>query len=213
MTEQLNIAEMRRLEAESTPDTSGRLVNKVMQALPALLDAAEERDRLKAERDKARRMIENLEHSNRIIALELDCSWGGSANPEHECKDDNPCLARQYQEAREYIEATAMFLERATTRQCYLAKQASEADRDAAESLAWDALGRPAGTHDTSNVQRLCEAHGALKAKLAALVEAVECSDIYNVHVGTCEYMRDYRGCRCGREDLLVAVAAAKVQP
>jgi len=35
------------------------------------------------------------------------------------------------------------------------------------EYLAWDALGRPDGTHDTSNVQRLCEAHGALKAKLA----------------------------------------------
>lgn len=44
--------------------------------------------------------------------------------------------------------------------------------RDAAESLAWDALGRPGGTHDKTNVQRLCEAHGALKAKLAALVEA-----------------------------------------
>lgn len=40
-------------------------------------------------------------------------------------------------------------------------------ERDAAESLAWDALGRPEGTHDTSNVQRLCEAHGTLKAKLA----------------------------------------------
>lgn len=40
------------------------------------------------------------------------------------------------------------------------------ADRDAAETQAWDALGRPDGTHDTSNVQRLCEAHGALKAKL-----------------------------------------------
>ena len=39
--------------------------------------------------------------------------------------------------------------------------------RDAAETQAWDALGRPEGTHDTSNVQRLCEAHGALKAKLA----------------------------------------------
>lgn len=43
--------------------------------------------------------------------------------------------------------------------------------RDAAESLAWDALGRPDGTHDMSNVQRLCEAHIALKAKLAALVD------------------------------------------
>lgn len=40
--------------------------------------------------------------------------------------------------------------------------------RDAAESLAWDALGRPDGTHDMSNVQRLCEAHIALKAKLAS---------------------------------------------
>lgn len=41
------------------------------------------------------------------------------------------------------------------------------ADRDAAETQAWDALGRPDGTHDTSNVQRLCEAHGATKAELA----------------------------------------------
>ena len=48
------------------------------------------------------------------------------------------------------------------------AKQAAEAERDAAETQAWDALGRPEGTHDMSNVQRLCEAHIALKAKLAS---------------------------------------------
>ena len=124
-------------------------------------------DEARADRDKANGLVKRMEHDNRVIARELDCSWGGSASPEHECKEDNPCLARQYQDAEERLEATATFLERATTRQCYLAKQAAEAERDAAETQAWDALGRPEGTHDTSNVQRLCEAHIALKAKLA----------------------------------------------
>lgn len=105
------------------------------------------------------------------------------------------------------------------------------ADRDAAESLAWDALGRPEGTHDTTNVQRLCEAHGALKAtlakhaeserawcelakargaKMAALVEAVE-------HIK--DIMGGHDGCQgfSSPEDVWgiadKALAAAKVQP
>lgn len=121
-------------------------------ALPRLIAALEE---ARAERDKANGLVKRMEHDNRVIARELDCSWGGSANPEHECKEDNPCLARQYQDAEERLEATATFLERATTRQCYLAKQAAEAERD------------------------------ALKAKLAALVEEMErIKDIMGGHDG-----------------------------
>ena len=288
------------------------LIVAARNALPRLLAALEE---ARAERDKANGLVKRMEHDNRVIARELDCSWGGSANPEHECKEDNPCLARRCQDAEERLEATATFLERATTRQCYLAKQAAEAERDAlkaklagaederdaygadihsvleksvglvaerdalraerdkanlrernifaslrmalgedlggggglveilngieglqdqrdaAETQAWDALGRPDGTHDTSNVQRLCEAYGVLKAtlakhaeserawcelatergaKLAALVEAME-------HIK--DIMGGHDGCQgfSSPEDVWgiadKALAAAKVQP
>ena len=97
--------------------------------------------------------------------------------------------------------------------------------RDAAESLAWDALGRPGGTHDKTNVQRLCEAHGALKAKLAALATACSTWQEWGGHCDTCEFVRqraanpildtalfaDY--CDCGWHATREALAAAKVQP
>ncbi len=84
-----------------------------------------------------------------------------------------------------------------------------------AESLAWDALGRPDGTHDTINVQRLCEAHGALKAKLAALVAALESNHVVMHHRNDCSVpqMMSNVPCHCEVGKLKEALAAAKVQP
>jgi len=118
-------------------DNDGPLIVAARNALPRLLAALEE---ARAERDEANGLVERMEHDNRVIARELDCSWGGSANPEHECKEDNPCLMRKHQDAEERLEATATFLERATTRRCYLAKQAAEAERDALKGAAHTAF-------------------------------------------------------------------------
>ena len=67
------------------------------------------------------------------------------------------------------MDANGRFIEKShnTLPRLLAALEESRAERDAAETQAWDALGRPGGTHDTTNVQRLCEAHGEIKAKLA----------------------------------------------
>ena len=67
------------------------------------------------------------------------------------------------------MDANGRFIEKShnTLPRLLAALEESRAERDAAETQAWDALGRPEGTHDTTNVQRLCEAHGEIKAKLA----------------------------------------------
>ena len=85
--------------------------------------------------------------------------------------------------------------------------------RDAAESLAWDALGRPDGTHDTTNAQRLCEAYGATKAKLAALVEATaEVHEKLRINADGKATVTVGKAIALRRE-LGEALAAAKVQP
>jgi hypothetical protein len=50
----------------------------------------------------------------------------------------------------------------------------AEAELATMERMAWEALGKPDGTHDTSNVQRLCEAFAATKAKLSEVQERVD---------------------------------------
>ena len=190
-----------------------KFIAAARNALPRLLAALEE---ARAERDKANGLVKRMEHDNRVIARELDCSWGGSANPEHECKEDNPCLLRQYQDAEERLEATATFLERATTRQCYLAKQAAEAERDALKATL--------AKHAESE-RAWCELAKARGEKLAALATACSTWQEWGGHCDTCEFVRqraanpildtalfaDY--CDCGWHATREALAAAKVQP
>ena len=84
---------------------------------------------------------------------------------------------------------------------------------DAAETQAWDALGRPDGTHDTTNAQRLCEAYGATKAKLAALVEATaEVHEKLRINADGKATVTVGKAIALRRE-LGEALAAAKVQP
>lgn len=157
---QTEIDELRRLASVSREPRHGigciasdcALASAARNALPRLLAALEE---ARAERDDAVALIDAaksdtrpesfLEHAQAILAK---CVAPYSCE---QMKAVGDAMAQWYRKWELSSE---------------VAMKACE-DRDAAESLAWDALGRPEGTHDTSNVQRLCEAYGVLKAKLA----------------------------------------------
>ena len=195
---QTEIDELRRLASVSREPRHGigciasdcALASAARNAIPRLLAALEE---ARAERDDAVALIDAaksdtrpesfLEHAQAILAK---CVAPYSCE---QMKAVGDAMAQWYRKWELSSE---------------VAMKACE-DRDAAESIAWDALGRPDGTHDTSNVQRLCEAHIALKEKLAALVEAAD-------HASLCYSSR--RGKIIPSMEMLGrAVDAAKVQP
>ena len=132
-------------------DNDGPLIVAARNALPRLLAALEE---ARAERDDAVALIDAaksdtrpesfLEHAQAILAK---CVAPYSCE---QMKAVGDAMAQWYRKWELSSE---------------VAMKACE-DRDAAESLAWDALGRPDGTHAKTNVQRLCEAYGVAKAKL-----------------------------------------------
>lgn len=51
------------------------------------------------------------------------------------------------------------------------------ADLADVERMAWEALGKPDGTHETSNVQRLCEAFAAMQSAIAHAAARFDVSD------------------------------------
>ena len=132
-----------------------KFIAAARNALPRLLAALEE---ARAERDKANLRERNIFASIRI-ALGEDLGGGGGLV---EILNGIEELQEQRDALKAKMAAMDLLLNNAER-----VVRDGIADRDAAETQAWDALGRPEGTHDTSNVQRLCEAHGALKAKLA----------------------------------------------
>lgn len=160
---QTEIDELRRLASVSREPRHGigciasdcALASAARNALPRLLTALDE---ARAERDKANLRERNIFASIRI-ALGEDLGGGGGLV---EILNGIEELQEQRDALKAKMAAMDLLLNNAER-----VVRDGIADRDAAESLAWDALGRPEGTHDTSNVQRLCEAHGALKAKLA----------------------------------------------
>lgn len=82
-----------------------------------------------------------------------------------------PRLLRALDEAEAERDALKAELARTSEVAAIAAKSLAETEEeiDAAESLAWDALGRPDGTHNDSNVQRLCAAYGEVKAERGRL--------------------------------------------
>ena len=65
-------------------------------------------------------------------------------------------------------------------------------------------------TMDFSEMERLCRESGGLmpetQIKLIAVARAAKDSDIYSRHVEPCRH--EYRGCTCGREELVKALEA-----
>lgn len=157
-------------------DANGRCIVAARNAIPRLLAALEE---ARAERD---RMRDVLLRKNFAPCDTQACNCGGWH--ERSTGDGSYARFREIDEAIgdhngktllaavvEMVQERDALKARLYPKPCGGCPGCGTGDCvdavDAAETLAWDALGRPEGTHDTTNVQRLCEAHGALKAKMA----------------------------------------------
>lgn len=149
--------ELRRLHAAHQEEA--------WEAIPRLLDAL---DAAEAERDLMEKKVITCgvaaTHPDPLLTATKTCYVETWNSPQ---ADAVRSLRKERDALKEKLAAMDLLLNNAER-----VVRDGIADRDAAESLAWDALGRPEGTHDTTNVQRLCEAHGALKATLAKHAES-----------------------------------------